>query len=281
MPARKPDREITRWTTQKGGKQKEITLVAIHESVGITNAWDLVLFCERKGVSYHDVVDLTQIIHAVPFGETAWHIRGGNSRAVGLCLSTPTPGYGTGDWLGPQVAKVEYAAWWIARACYILGLPIRHCSFQQLRSALQGNKADGGVITHRDYTLATGDGTHTDPRDFPMDMCLDWARGISSSAPSGVPPWPLPRDHYFGLITGPSQSHGGYYESERSHIKAIQRALIRKGYVPGVSNPASGWVDGIYEQPTADAVSRFQHAEMPNTQFYGQVWWDDWQKLLS
>ncbi len=96
-------------------------------------------------------------------------------------------------------------------------------------------------------------------------------------------PWPsyMPRDEYFGLITGPPQSHGGYYDYERPDVKAIQQELIRQDYVPGHSDPNDGWADGIFQPPTADAVTRFQHAKMPGTQFYGQVWWDDWTKLFS
>lgn len=181
MPVRKPDREITRWTNQKNsGRSRGVTLIAVHESVGITNAWDLALFCERRGVSYHDMVDLTQLVHAAQFSDTAWHLRNGNPSAVGLCLTSPVRAYSRGEWLGPQLPKVEYAAWWVARACAIYGLPLRHCNYGQIRSALRGNKSDGGVITHDDYTQATGDGTHTDPRNFPMDVCLDIARGSVS-----------------------------------------------------------------------------------------------------
>ena len=99
--------------------------------------------------------------------------------------------------------------------------------------------------------------------------------------PSGAPAWPLPRDHYFGDIAGPERSHGGYYAHERGWVKQIQQALIRKGYVPNITDPNSGWADGKFEQPTTDAVIRFQRAEMPGTTYFGQVWWDDWARLLA
>jgi hypothetical protein len=95
----------------------------------------------------------------------------------------------------------------------------------------------------------------------------------------GLPPWTLPRGHYYGLITGPANSHGGYYVTERAAIQAIQRRLIAKGYVPGVRDWRSGWADGIFQQPTVDAVARFQRAEMPGTTFFGQVWSDDYARL--
>lgn len=97
------------------------------------------------------------------------------------------------------------------------------------------------------------------------------------SAPAAVPPFPLPRNEYFGDIHGPAASHGGFYESERTWIKMIQRKLQEKGYAP--SYP--GWADGVYEQPTVDAVTAWQHDHMPNTTYFGQVWWDDWAALLG
>lgn len=109
---------------------------------------------------------------------------------------------------------------------------------------------------------------------------------VPPPAPQPPPPpppprstFPLPAGHYFGLITGPAQSHGGYYPNERGWVRSIQQALIRKGYVPGITNPASGWADGLFEQATADAVTRFQRREMPGTQYFGQVWGDDWARL--
>jgi hypothetical protein len=85
---------------------------------------------------------------------------------------------------------------------------------------------------------------------------------LSPAAPAPVPgsPFPLPAGHYYGLITGPAESHGGYYASEQPAVKAIQQALIVAGCVPGITNPASGWADGKFEQPTADAVKRYQSA---------------------
>lgn len=101
----------------------------------------------------------------------------------------------------------------------------------------------------------------------------------SADLPALPQPFPLARDHYYGLITGPDTSHGGYYAAEKPVIKIIQQRLIGKGYVPGISNIASGWADGLFEQETADAVTRFQKAEMPGTTYFGQVWWDDYAQL--
>ena len=91
----------------------------------------------------------------------------------------------------------------------------------------------------------------------------------------------MPTNEWFGDINGPNASHGGYYEHERPDIQAIQQRLIAKGYVAGITDPNSGWADGLFEQPTIDSVAAFQRAEMPGTQYYGQVWSDDWSQLFS
>lgn len=114
-----------------------------------------------------------------------------------------------------------------------------------------------------------------DPRPWNLPM-LGGAPTPPPNRPPTIPPWPLPAGHYFGLITGPDQSHGGYYPGERPHVEKIQRALQRKGFAPNVA----GWADGIYEQPTANAVAAWQRAAMPGTTRYGEVWSDDWAVLL-
>lgn len=227
MPARKPPREITRWSNQKNsGRSRGVTLISLHESVGITNAWDLALFCERKGVSYHDMADLTQLVHAVQFSDTAWHLRNGNPSAVGLCLASPVTGYTRAEWLGPQLAKVEYAAWWVARACKIYGLPIRHCNYGQIRSALRGNQADGGVITHDDYTQATNDGTHTDPRNFPIDVCLSMARGITSVPEDDMAQ--VPQAEWNDMLAKIRTMYGDRDPADRHTMRRVDGSLVRK-----------------------------------------------------
>ena len=79
---------------------------------------------------------------------------------------------------------------------------------------------------------------------------------------------------YFGLITGPNESHGGAYASEQPNIRLIQQFLNWK-------EKANLEVNGIFGPTTAAAVSAFQKAYMPDTEFYGQVWFDDWTKMAS
>lgn len=90
-----------------------------------------------------------------------------------------------------------------------------------------------------------------------------------------IPVFPLPAGHYYGLITGPSESHGGYYLTERDEIQLIQKRLQALGHAPNIS----GWADGIFEQPTADAVIKYQRAK--NLVADGKVGPVTWTKLFS
>lgn len=100
--------------------------------------------------------------------------------------------------------------------------------------------------------------------------------------PSGgvytAPPWAYPYtspDHY-GDVAGDAHSHGGYHESEQPGVKWIQVRMQELGYAPA----GSGWADGVFEQPTVDAVSDWQRARHSSTtSLYGQVWGDDWENL--
>ncbi len=97
-------------------------------------------------------------------------------------------------------------------------------------------------------------------------------------------PWPgyMGPNDYFGLITGPNESHGGYYSGERADVKAIQQRMLVLGYVPGVTGENNDWADGKFEQETKDAVARWQRANYPGTTTrYGEVWSDDWTNLFS
>jgi hypothetical protein len=114
----------------------------------------------------------------------------------------------------------------------------------------------------------------------------------SSGSPNPAPPqtawlrrpWPsyMPKDHYFGLITGPNESHGGYYAVEKIEVRLIQQRLIIMGFVPGVTDPNSSWADGLFEQPTKDAVTRWQQRDWASTtDRYGEVWYEDWYHMMT
>jgi hypothetical protein len=115
----------------------------------------------------------------------------------------------------------------------------------------------------------------------------DWSAlfGGGGSTPAPQPPgggqlrrpWPsyMPTSEYFGLITGPNESHGGFNANEQPDVKAIQDRINELGY-------DAGFADGLFEQPTADGVSRWQRDRYAaTTSRYGEIWNDDWQHLFT
>ena len=201
----------------------------------------------------------------------------GQALTVECCNSSGDP-----EW-GIAAESLEACARLAAYAYIQYGVPLRRIT----------SSADGsGHIGHGEIvSVWPGHGYATFcPGNLSVDAIIERATvllggGYTPPAPTppsgGNPhagrPWPsyMPADQWFGDIDGPASSHGGYYDYERPDVQAIQDQLLAKGYVPGVSYP-NGWADGLFEQPTADAVAAFQRAEMPGTQFYGQVWSDDW-----
>ena len=128
-------------------------------------------------------------------------------------------------------------------------------------------------------------------RYLPADLTAPepTAAPVSAQTPAPAPakprvsfptfPWSLDSGHYLGDINGPDQSHGGYFANEKPLVRAVQQALIIGGYVPGITDPSSGWADGIWEQPTTDALAAWQRDHMPHTTYWGQCWADDYAKL--
>jgi len=122
------------------------------------------------------------------------------------------------------------------------------------------------------------------PQDWMHIECHlspDVARHVTGGNPTGKylhrtwPAW-MPDGHYFGLVTGPDKSHGGFYERERPYIAAIQRRLAKLGFAE------VGDTDGVFGPKTRGAVAKWQHAKYEaKTTNFGQVWRDDWRRLFT
>jgi hypothetical protein len=257
-----------------------VSLLVLHSAEGARTAESLGNYFYRPEIaaSSHVGIDDTHMLQYVDYSRSAWTVRSGNpiSENAELCGFAA---WSRDEWLNNHRGMLDIAGNWLGSRARARGIPLVKLTAEQV-----GANA-WGVIGHAEWTYGKHDGTHTDPgTSFPWDYVMSQAGGWAPppAPPShGAPAFPLPRNEYFGLVSGPKQSHGGYYAAERPAIRMIQQALIRQGYVPGVTDPNSRWADGIFERPTFDAVSRFQHARMPGTTFYGQVWWDDWAKLLG
>lgn len=174
----------------------EVTLACLHGSVGMTDAWALADYCRRAGVSYHAACDNTEIVYQVNRSDSAWHLRNGNREADGLCLTTALEEWSGHDWFRDHADKMEIAAWWLSIICADRGIDILRCNYSNVRDALAGSRAAGGVIIHEDYTLATGDGSHTDFRgaddpgpggQTPMQHILARAAELAGYANFGHP----------------------------------------------------------------------------------------------
>jgi hypothetical protein len=140
-----------------------------------------------------------------------------------------------------------------------------------------------------DYTGSRRDYMHFEFMGTPQQalLALALARAeLAGITPAPTPPVPtvdqstaFPYDHtqYFGLITGPTESHGGIDAVEKAYVRYIQVRLQQEGFAPGTA----GWADGVYEQETVDAAAAWQHAKMPGTTKFGEIWWDDWAVLVN
>lgn len=232
-----------------------------------------------------------------PNADVSMHFAAGRNgeraQVVDTDIRAWTQADGNGHWLSVEnegfvpgaltAQQVEFCAQIFARGHQVYGYPLQLAdtpSGKGLGYHAMGGASWGGhydcpgpnIIAQRGAILA---------------RAVQIAGGAPAPAPGGAVlrrPWPsyMPQAQYFGLITGPNESHGGYYPAERADVKALQQRLIVLGYVPGVTNPASGWADGLFEQPTADAVARWQRAKYAaQTSRYGEVWSDDWARLFT
>lgn len=88
--------------------------------------------------------------------------------------------------------------------------------------------------------------------------------------------WPgLPSGHYFGLRTGPNESHGGGRSADVAHVKAIQARLNALGF-------NAGGVDGDFGPRTRAAVIAWQRARYaPAPARPGEIRADDWARLFT
>lgn len=245
------------------------------------------------GTSAHKIADQNSIVEGVRRNTVAWALGPGGN---GLYLSYEfcgRAGWSPAQWRAPEnLAMLALAAPHIADDLQACGATAAWLSLAQI------GQRQRGLLSHNDVRLVWGGTTHSDPGpSFPYGELLTYVRaalGMGGPQPipsppgggipgvPGLPAWPashMPPHNYFGLITGPNESHGGGVAWEKPFVQAAQHRLVAKGYVPGQRDWRSGWSDSIFGPETAAAVARFQHAEMRNTTLFGQLWSDDWAQL--
>jgi len=123
--------------------------------------------------SSHVGIDAGGILQYVPYADAAWTLRYGNEESdnaeiCGFARWTRAQWLSTGtvDGCVNPRQMVRNAAAWAKSRCAARGI-----SRQHLTPAQVGGRSMKGIIDHHDYTLGTGDGTHTDVGDgFPWDV---------------------------------------------------------------------------------------------------------------
>lgn len=252
-----------------GREGRTIDKIVIHHNGGnlsidqIWNVWQT-----REASAHYQVETGGRIGQLVNDWDTAWHAGDWDANLTSIGIEHADDS--TDPWHVSDAA-VDAGAHLVAALCksYGLGRPewgrnvFPHSQFTSTAcpASLSGDQRDGYMSRAQAY----------------FDGAPVAAAPAAPSAPAGghvdLPAWTLPAGHFYGLVSGGEDSHGGYYEGERPAIRQIQRWLIKHGYAGAVPD---SWADGIYEQPTADAVTAFQHAERPNsTDRWGEIWADD------
>lgn len=125
-----------------------------------------------------------------------------------------------------------------------------------------------------------------------LARAVELAGGSPSPTPPPAPPvvvghppvigWALPAGHYYGNLTGPAASHGGYYPAERPAVRAIQQWLIYHGCVAGLPATAwatSSWADGKWQAPTDTAMATWHARFYPHQPLPTRCYADDLARL--
>lgn len=273
------------------GRSARIREIVIHHNashgVDPYDTWQT-----REASAHYQVWSNGQIDQLVHLNDTAWHAHEANAYSVGIEHENLSSG---GDWPIANAA-LHASAKLVGYLCFKLGLGIP--TYKKNVTTHRAIETDGvgvdsstacpgpyflhvlGNPTHWYWTEARNayrrarDGVSPKPPTTPSGKKLYQNLSVPQLIRKGS-------GQYLGLLSGPKQSHGGFLASERGIIKILQQRLIVCGFVPGVSDPHSPWADGFFEEPTKQAVIRFQKKHMPHTQFFGQVWYDDWAKLFS
>lgn len=159
-------------------------LVCIHTAEGARTVESLGNYFARSSVkaSSHVGIDDGGIEQYVPYSESAWTLRSGNSISdnAELCGFAR---WSREEWLGQHRGMLDHAADWIAERCRARDIPLRKLTPEQVR------RGDAGVIGHHDWTVGMRDGSHTDPGPgFPWDYVMQRAAAQTHPSPPPSPP---------------------------------------------------------------------------------------------
>lgn len=161
-----------------------VRLVVLHSTEGALDVDSLGAYFQTgtNQASYHGAMDNNRFETYVPYQYASWSILSGNhiSDNAAFCGFAA---WSRSEWLA-RPHMLDLGAAWLAERCVARGLPIRRLSVQDTLAAVRDPNHPGGVIMHRDYTLATGDGTHTDCGDnLPWDVIIPRAQQLAGVVP--------------------------------------------------------------------------------------------------
>ena len=252
-----------------GRSGQKIRHIVLHHNAGTLTVDDIWNTWQKREASAHYQVELGgRIGQLVNDWDTAWHAANAHENSISIGIEHANNILGPYWTIGDKT--LDNGAHLVAALCKYYGL---------------GTPAYGvNVWFHSDFYGTSCPGAIAgSQKNAYFDRATYWYRTMMGEAvpvtEASWPEFPLNSNEYFGDIDGPNESHGGYYAWEKPYIKLIQEFLVDKGYAGSVNK--AQWCDGIFERPTVDAVSKWQNDHMPETKFYGQVWYDDWAKMGS
>jgi len=178
----------------------------VHTAEGARTAESLAAYFNQPGVnaSSHAGIDDYKILQYVSYDRAAWTLRSGNptSDNAELCGFAS---WSRAIWLNEHYGMLVNTANWLRSRCAARGIPTQHLSVVQV------SKHAWGIIGHVDYTLATHDGTHTDPGpNFPWDVVIRLAQGGAGPAP--VPAESTNHRHEIDMLQLPPTDMAGDFQ---------------------------------------------------------------------
>ena len=268
----------------RGGKN--IDKIVIHHNAGNLSIQGIYDVWQQRQASAHYQVDQNGMIgQLVNDWDTAWHAGDWETNLTSIGVEHANLWDGT----IPQ-ATVNEGAKLVGALCAAKGLGrpqwkvnvFPHFAFSSTAcpGALAGRQNAEYMAKAQAFYDELVSGKVSTPTPAPAPAPTRSKKVLPANYPL---PYPLPVGHYFGPIDGPEASHGGFYTNERPWVKAIQQALAVAGFTPnGAADVGNGWSDGVYEQPTVDAVVAFQKKCRPNsTDRWGEMWADDLETLAN
>lgn len=242
---------------------ERVRLLTLHSTEGARTVESLGAFFQRvTNASYHGAVDDNRYESYVDYSYAAWHLRNGNQEADGLALCG-FAAWSKADWLR-HPKMLDLSAAWLAERSRARNVPLRHLNYNEIVACMNQRSHPGGVLMHRDYTYATGDGTHTDLGvNFPLnDVVIPKARIILAWLTGAK------RQDEDDIVELPPTAH----RIDRQIPTGVDGRLLLISNTDGDKNTTKVW--GIYavidKSPNPPTITKM--FEDPNGRVFPQ-WW--------